>query len=466
MDMLTPILVTESKTPLYQQLYAFIKKEILSGKIARDTKLPSKRKLSAYLNISQNTIQSAYEQLIAEGYVYSQEKKGYYAAQIDLMHQLETRPPNEEVGLPYKPLPIYYDFSYHGVDMQSFPFAVWRRLSREVINEYDRELLQLGDPQGHLRLRTTIASYLHQSRGVNCNPDQIIVSSGTELLMLSLIQLLDPASIYALENPGYEKLSLVFSANRARFIAINIDEGGMVPEEIFKSAANVLCLTPAHQFPSGEIMPVNRRIQLINWANQAPNRYIIEDDYDGEFKYSGRPIPAMQGLDSSDKVIYMGAFSKSLTPALRISYMVLPLPLLQKYFEKLSYFICPVPIISQKILCRFIEEGYFERHLNRMRLIYKRKREILTKTVRSSMPYIEISGADAGQHLLLKIDNGMSENQLVEAALEQGVKVYGISSYYLPPAALPPTPQVLLGFAAMEEEDISAAVSLLKKAWF
>lgn len=465
MDMLTPILETGSGVPLYQQLYAFIKKEILSSRIAPDTKLPSKRKLSAYLEISQNTIQSAYEQLIAEGYVYSLEKKGFYAAKIDHIHQLDVRSIiNDRADLD-KLDTISYDFSYHGVDIPSFPFTVWRRLAREVINEYDRELLQLGDPQGHIRLRTAIADYLHQSRGVNCSPEQIIISSGTELLMLALIQLLGSDSVYALENPGYEKLSMVFSANKARFTAVNIDESGMIPDEVYDSPVNVLSLTPAHQFPSGGIMPISRRIQLLNWANKAADRYIIEDDYDGEFKYSGRPIPAMQGLDGSGKVIYMGAFSKSLTPALRISYMVLPQPLLYKYLGNLSYFICPVSVIAQKVLSRFIEDGHFERHLNRMRLIYKRKRETLTRTIRAMGPGIEISGADAGQHLLLRVDNGMNEEQLVSSAAAQGVKVYGISSYYLSADPLPEPPRILLGFAAMEEEDISAAVSLLHKAW-
>ncbi|MDD3894507.1 MAG: PLP-dependent aminotransferase family protein [Syntrophomonadaceae bacterium] len=466
MDMLTFTIDTESKTPIYQQLYAFIKEDLLTGRIVCDTRLPSKRKLSSYLKISQNTIQSAYDQLIAEGYVYSLEKKGFFAGKIDNILKLDSPTDSDRISTQPEPAAVRYDFSHHGVDLHSFPFAVWRRLTREVIDEYDRELLQLGDFRGHYKLRAAIAAYLHQSRGVNCSADQIIISSGTELLMLTLIQLLNPASVYALEDPGYEKLNLLFSSSQAQFTAINIDEGGMIPEEICASPADVLCLTPAHQFPSGEIMPINRRIKLLNWANETHGRYIIEDDYDSEFKYSGKPVPALQGLDDNGKVIYMGAFSKSLTPALRISYMVLPALLLHEYIKKLSYMICPVPVIEQKVLCRFIEDGYFERHLNRMRIIYKRKRELLTKNIRTAGGDMQVSGADAGLHLLLKVNNGMSEKQLVTAALQQGIRVYGVSNYYLTPPKVPGPPTVLIGYAAIKEEEISDAVRLLHKAWF
>lgn len=465
MELITPILMTDSKLPIYQQLYAFLKKEIQSGAISCGTKLPSKRKLASYLGISQNTIQSAYDQLIEEGYIRAEEKRGFYVCQLDHLQHLLLAPAAESVPTAVQPQAAY-DFSFHGVDIPTFPYVTWRRLMKEVINEYDRELLMPGDSLGYGGLRKTIAAYLHQSRGVNCSDQQVIISSGTEMLFQSLIQLFGKEYTYGIENPGYEKLNQLFLGNRANFCAIPIDDCGMQPEYIRNSNANILCITPAHQFPSGEIMPINRRIQLLNWANQAVDRYLIEDDYDSEFKYSGKPIPALQGLDTNEKVIYMGSLSKSLSPTLRVSYMVLPNHLMERYHESLSYLLCPVPIFEQKALSRFIGEGYFERHLNKMRNIYRRKREVLTDSIIKAGCPITILGADAGLHLMVTVDNHMSEDQLISGALQQGVKVYGSSMYYYDKAFLPTQPTIILGYAVMSEEEIRNSVPRLLTAWF
>lgn len=463
MDMLTFTINPDSNISLYRQLYEYIKSEIQSGRIAFASKLPSKRKLSSYLNISQNTIQTTYNQLIEEGYIIPVERKGFFVCKLDNIIKLEA---SVKCNLVDNKSNAKYDFSYHGVDMQTFPFSIWRRLTKEVINEYDKELLQLGDSQGNINLRNSIAEYLHQSRGVNCSASQIIISAGTEFLFQILIQLLDKDIVYGIENPGYERLNLLFSSNRAQFKAVKIDRNGMILEEIKKSNANILCITPAHQFPSGGIMPINRRIQLLNWANESDERYIIEDDYDSEFKYSGNPIPALQGLDSSGKVIYMGAFSKSLSPSIRVSYMVLPEQLIKNYTEKLSFIICPVPSIEQNVLHRFIQDGYFERHLNKMRNIYKGKRQTLVEEILKINCGIEVIGADAGLHLLLRINNGMSENQLVSTALQEGVKVYGISKYYFDKTNIEKTPTILIGYATMTKPEIIKAVSFLHRVWF
>lgn len=466
MDMLTLSLNTESKIPLYHQLYSFIKTEIQSGRIPFNTKLPSKRKLSSYLQISQNTIQAAYDQLMEEGYLVSLERRGFFVCKIDHVQKLQVQPQNDFTHNKEDLTSVAYDFSYHGVDFPTFPFATWRKLMKEVINEYDTELLKLGDSLGSHQLRTAIAEYLHQSRGVNCRENQVIISSGTEILFQTLIQLFDKESIFGIENPGYEKLNQLFTGNRAICKAIGIDRNGMLPEQIAISNANILCITPAHQFPSGEIMPINRRIQLLNWANEAVGRYLIEDDYDSEFKYSGKPIPALQGLDTNEKVIYMGSLSKSLSPTIRVSYMVLPLHLIKRYLEKLSYILCPVPIMEQKVLTRFIQDGYFERHLNKMRNIYKKKRDILVKTISDLNCGIDILGADAGLHLLLKIPNGMTEEELIDSAFQQGVKVYGISKYYFEKRNPEKTPTIVIGYATMIEKEISIAVGALYRAWY
>ena len=465
MDMLTFNIEHNRKTPIYQQLYNYIKAEIQSGSIKYNTKLPSKRKLSNHLKISQNTVQAAYEQLIEEGYIISEEKKGFFVAKIDNITKIDI--PKEKNTTEYKDnkINIKYDFSYHGVDLEEFPFSTWRKLYKDVINEYDKELLLLGDRQGNFNLRSSIADYLYQSRGVNCTANQIIISSGTEFLLQILIQLFDKGSVFGIENPGYERLYQLFTSNHSTYNAIKIDNKGMMLGQIFKSNANILCITPAHQFPSGEIMPINRRIQILNWANEGGNRYIIEDDYDSEFKYSGKPIPALQGLDSNGKVIYMGAFSKSLSPAIRVSYMVLPDKLIKEFQKNLSFIICPVPTIEQKVLYKFINEGYFERHLNKMRNIYKKKREVLVKSLVDFKSEVEILGADAGLHLILKVKNGMTEKELETSALKESVRVYGISRYYLDESYMDDSPKVLIGYATMTEKNIKEAVKKLYKAW-
>ncbi|NLK74583.1 MAG: PLP-dependent aminotransferase family protein [Clostridiales bacterium] len=466
MEMLTFVLETDSRQPLYQQLYTHIKKEIQEGNIKPGTKLPSKRKLSTYLNLSQNTVQAAYIQLIEEGYISSVERKGFYVSDI-IPIKTNTRDKKPTIlKKSTKDRSILYDFSIHGVDFSSFPFSTWRKLMREVINEYDKELLIPCDSFGYYRLRHALASYLYHSRGVICNENQIIISSGTEYLFQILFQLFKDDTIYGIENPGYEKLNQMFNANRAKFTTIDIDKDGMPLSQVYKSGANILCITPAHQFPTGEIMPIKRRMQLLDWAKEQKNRYIVEDDYDSEFKYSGKPIPALQGLDHNEKVIYMGSFSKSLSPTIRLSYMVLPQHLLNIYKEDLSYILCPVPMMDQKILCRFIEEGYFERHLNKMRSIYRKKRELLIKSIRQLDCDIEILGADAGLHLLIKVNNNMSESQLIEEAYKAGVKVYGISKYYTKPLLDKSPPLIILGYATLTDNEIIKAVKLLHNAWF
>lgn len=465
MNMITIRLNSSLSEPLYEQIYKYIKSEIISGRYIHNTKLPSKRQLSAYLQCSQNTVQAAYSQLAAEGYILAKPKSGYYVCKLDGVLNItkKTIITHENIY----PGPVYrYDFSHHGVDFDSFPFSMWRKITKDVISEYDTDLLKTGNPQGDINLRSSIADYLHNSRGVDCSPDQIIISSGTEFLLQLLIQLFDHDLVFAIENPGYEKFNMIFKSNRAEYKAIPLDESGMLPDELLKSHADIACVTPSHQFPTGNIMPVSRRIQLLNWSNEKPKRYIIEDDYDSEFKYSGRPIPSLQGLDTGGRVIYIGAFSKSLTPAIRISYMVLPEQLMKTYYEKLSFYICPVPAIEQKTLHRFINEGHFERHLNRMRNIYKGKRETLVSAIHSLLPNTEINGANAGLHLIMKTNNGMSEVELITAARYNGVKVYGFSQYYFDSIPSGSQPSLLIGFATLKTDEIFEAVGLLRKAWF
>lgn len=455
---------TGTDIPLSAQIYSYLKDEIIHRRLTKGEKLPSKRRLSASLGCSVNTIQNAYNQLVDEGYLEAREKSGYYVANLEGILDLPFSKATANLQERHKQC-YRYDFSCQGVDLESFPFSTWRSLNREILSSRNQALLKSGNPKGESSLRASIAKYLQYSRGVRCTTEQIIISSGTESLLQLLIQLLDEDTVFALENPGYEKLSLLFKHNRANYTSICLDEQGMDIEKLADSTADVACITPSHQFPTGLIMPVSRRLQLLKWAYANPRRYLVEDDYDSEFRYSGKPIPSLQGLDTRGKVIYLGAFSKSLSPALRVSYMVLPEALAGQYAERLQFYMCPVPILEQMTLQAFIDGGYFERHLNRMRNLYKQKRETLIASLEENLAYCSVEGTAAGLHCMVHVNNGMDEQTLVERAKKTGVMVYGISNYYGEPISITASSTILLGFATLRMEDIPKAVRLLAQAW-
>ncbi len=448
---------------LYEQIYSSLRDEIVSGRYRREEKLPSKRVLASSLQCSVNTVQSAYSQLVDEGYLIAREKSGYFVADLEGIVTYGDGT-GEARSEPEGRNRYRYDFSYQGIDRSSFPLHLWRKLMKDVLLGDERDLLGSGDPKGDPLLRKSIAKYLRLSRGVECSPSRIIISSGTEFLLQLLVQLFDESTLYAIENPGYEKLSSLFRSARVEYRSIALDEQGILPEDLELSQADVVCITPSHQFPTGSIMPVGRRLQLLSWAQEKESRYIIEDDYDSEFRYAGKPIPSLQGLDQRGNVIYLGSFSKSLFPSLRISYLVLPEQLLDLYDERLAFTVCPVPLIEQRTLTRFIDEGHFERHLNRMRKLYRAKWELLVSSLRDAFPSSLIEGSPAGGHLVLRVRNGMSEQELLDRSEERGVHVYGMSRFYSSPLS-EKDPAVLLGFAALSHEDISEAVQALRSAW-
>ncbi|SFH99316.1 GntR family transcriptional regulator / MocR family aminotransferase [Tindallia magadiensis] len=453
--------------PLYQQLYEYLRQHILEGKMKADSKLPSKRKFAAQLGISQNTIQTAYGQLLEEGYIYAIEKSGFYVEKIE--HLVHWKMESSAMPEGKKQIqPPMIDFSYYGVDREVNPFTIFKKLSKLAIEENGEAFLNRVEAKGYLGLRKAIATYLRFSRGINATAEQIVVSSGTEFLFQILFQILPEKSMYGMENPGPERLPNLFQNHRIQFCPLQVDREGIDTKELEGSGVDVLCITPSHQFPTGVIMPIKRRSALLSWAAQQEGRYIIEDDYDSEFKYKGMTIPALQGLDMNEKVIYMGSFSKSMSPALRISYMILPEHLLKEYHEKLAYLVCPVPLLDQKIMEQFMELGYFEKHLNRMRTKYKKKRSVLMKGLESLGDKITLLGADAGLHLVLAVHNGMTEKELMEKAAEFRVKVYGMSQYDIEEkkSGAASSPKILIGFASLSEGEIERGIESLKQAWF
>lgn len=449
------------EVPLYEQLYLYIKKEIIDGRLPFGTKLPSKRKLSEFLQISQNTVETAYEQLTAEGYVEVIPRKGYY---IQTSEDLEyTQPTDSPVEKTVKIAEFLYHFHPSQIDTENFPFEKWRKYTKIKIDKTNQELLLLGEHQGEHELRSEIAHYLYHSRGVRCVPEQIIIGAGLEILLQQLVLLFDKNTVYGVEDPGYHLILRILQSYPNEVYPLEVDEEGVKFDPIRKSNINVIYATPSHHFPYGTVLTVNRRTRLLNWALGAANRYIIEDDYDSEFRYSGKTIPSLQSLDSSDKVIYLGSFSKSLMPSIRISYMVLPAPLLLEHQKELSFYHSTVSRIDQHVLTQFMREGDFEKHLNRMRKIYRRK---LDKVIALFKPYpqITIIGEQSGLHIVLIVKNGMTEETLIQRAADAHIKIYGLSSYTIEIKEEEP-PEIILGFAGIPENELEIAIRTLLLSW-
>lgn len=465
--MLTYHLDPHSKTPLYEQLYRAVRADIMSGTLAGGTRLPSKRQLAANLRVSQITVETAYGQLLAEGYIVSEPRRGYFV-QKQLAAPAQAQAPKAAAPHPHTAPAddCKYDFRTNIVDTGCFPFATWARLSRSVLSEYSDRLLRATDPCGAAELRGQIARYLYDFRGINISPDNILVGAGSEYLMHLVIQLLGRDRVYALENPGYRKLYQIFSDNGAAVRPLPLDKSGLRADALAASDASVVYLTPSHHFPLGTVMPAARRMEILRWASAAPGRYIIEDDYDSEFRYASRPIPALGELDHAGRVVYVNTFAKSLSPSLRIGYLVLPDALMARYHERFSLYSSTVPSFDQHTLAAFMRTGGFERHISRSRKVYQARRDALMTALDrelADLPH-EVSRSEAGLHLLLHMRNGMLERELIERASAAGVRVYGLSAYYTPPVK-PPKATLVLGYAGLTEQQINEAAALLRQAW-
>lgn len=455
----------DGKTPLYEQIYGYIRSEIREGHIVSGEKLPSTRVLSRCLEVSRSTVELAYEQLLSEGYIEARPYKGYYAAQVDGLYQIRPQKSSRRKSGTKEASRYLYDFTPNGVDLKSFPYNVWRKLSRECLMDDRAELFRLGCPCGETGLRSAISSYLHQARGVNCTPDQVIVGAGNDYLMMLLCAVIGTKHRVALENPTYKQAYRLFANLSCEVCTVDMDPKGMRADKLEASGADIAFVMPSHQYPLGTVMPIKRRLELLDWADAAADRYIIEDDYDSEFRYKGKPIPALQGYDAGGRVIYIGTFSKSIAPAIRMSYMVLPESLCSVYEERCGFISSTVSKVDQLILQKFIEEGYYERHLNKMRALYKSRHDTLLTLLREWGADFTVSGENAGVHLLLHFRDGRSEEELIRLAAGKGVKVYGLSEYYVEGGSETDEAVILLGYANMSEEKIKNAVDLLKDAW-
>ncbi|MGR3808102.1 MocR-like pyridoxine biosynthesis transcription factor PdxR [Pasteurella testudinis] len=452
------------KQPLYLQLYQHLKQNIVNGRWRIGEKLPSKRKIAEYLAVSQNTVETAYGQLLAEGYIESKARSGFFVSfNADHFFAVKTVKPQPSAKIASRS--FRYDLAPNQIDTALFPFAWWRKQMKNLLNPAQQAWLGLGDKQGETALRTQIRQYLYRSRGVDCSLEQIVIGAGVETCISQLILLFDHALHgqtlhYAMEQHGYpmvEKLLQVFRKKTLKLPLLD-DKLNVDIALLQQSAVNVLYVTPSHQYPYGSILPINERHQLLEWANRQPDRYIIEDDYDSEFRYKGKPIPALQSLDQSGKVIYLGSFSKLLMPSLRITFMVLPPSLLAVYQRTCGLFNCTVPRLNQHLLAQFMQSGEFEKHIHKMRTRYRKKMERLCQLLRPYQADIRYYGEQSGVYLLLELYREVRTTaQLSQLAESAGIKVY----------PLPDSDKkyILFGFGNLDDEALSAVVPRLMQVW-
>lgn len=457
--MLTYDLTTIKKGELYEALYKMIRDDIKRGTLTAGEKLPSKRALAKNLGVSTITVESAYGQLVSEGYVYSLPKRGYYVAKLEAPARHSPVEKTANVVLP-QPRPHYrFDFSSNQTNPAQFPFATWKKLLREVIAEESQALMEKSPAGGVLALRQAIAAHLREFRGIDVDPGQIIVGAGTEYLYTLLIQLLGREKVYCTENPGYRKIPQIYHAQGVTCRFADMDEYGVTVSGLRAADADIAHIGPTHQFPTGITMPVSRRYELLAWASEKPGRTIIEDDYDSEFRLHGRPIPALQSLDASASVIYMNTFTKSLSSTIRISYMVLPVALANQFYERLGFYSCTISTFEQFTLARFLGEGYFEKHINRMHLFYARQRQLLLDAIAQSSlaSRCDIIEQDSGLHFLLQLHTQRSDADLSACLAQKGIHLSALSEYYEmhPPTA---SHQFLLSYANLNSDALPAAL--------
>ena len=462
------ILDDKGRQPLHDKIYNQIRKQILSGELPPYTKLLSIRNLSVELSVSRNTVEYAYQQLYAEGYIHSKPRSGYYVSLID--PEFRSTPPHY-IGNSPEIVPEdrkKYSFNFHPACLspESFPVNLWRKLYIDCLKEDPKQLSLYSQPQGDFALRCEIQSYLARSRGVCCDAQQIIVCSGLQDSLSIIASILrEHHSTFAMEDPGHFIPKAVFRNHAFSLTPVPVNSDGLDLESLHSTNSTVVYVTPSHQFPLGYVMPVAKRIELIDWA-ETVGGVIIEDDYDSELRYHGKPIPALQGLYPQGNIVYVGTFSKVLSPALRVSYMVLPYRLLTMYRRLFRDYSTNVSLLDQRTLYRFMQQGYFERHLRKMRTVYKKKHDALIQSIHHHFgSQATIIGQGAGLHVILElVGNSLNEEELINRAQEKDVRLFPLSTTYLHNSKK--HCQIMLGFGSMSNHEIDRGIELLYEAWY
>lgn len=471
--MITVDFSEHSDIGLCEQLYRTIKSQITTAALKADSKLPSKRALASHLGVSIITVQNAYARLISEGYIYSIEKKGFFVtdfSDFSFKRQNTSSSPLTLTQFPEQQddrhTPSWFtDFTSNSTNAQKFPFNLWSHTLRQVLNSQDEKLLQRGDIKGTFELRSAISKYLFAFRNMQVLPEQIIIGAGTEAVYSMLVQYFGRTAVYGVENPGYKKAKAIFDLNGAECIPIEIDSQGINPESLRKEKVQIIHLSPNHHFPTGTVVPIRRRMELLAWANEKKERYIIEDDYDSEFRFNGKPLPTLQSADSQSKVFYVNTFTKTLAPSFRISYLVLPPELVNDFEKKLGAYSCQVSVFEQLTLARFISEGLYEKHINKMKNYYRTLRNNFINEFQKSlaMPFCKITEQESGLHFLLTIKTKKSPQDIKAAMKQNGINVSLLSDYYYG-AYSNRECTLVINYSALKKEKITETVERMCKS--
>jgi GntR family transcriptional regulator/MocR family aminotransferase len=456
-----------SPLPLYRQIYRQIQSYIVEGRLLPGHKLTGSRTLSQQLGVGRNTVDSAYAQLAAEGYIEARQGAGFIVQALPTLKELgaERQIKRQTIAPdPTEAPAVRYDLSYGSFSHRFFPAALWKKYTTQAVVRQQIGCYQ--DRQGDPFLRETLVDYLYQTRGVRCNASQIVITCGLQHSISVLSQLLYPqGGAVAIEEPGYNGAAAVFKNHRVQLCSIPLDHQGIrvdrLPED---KAVNAVYVTPSHQFPTGIIMPVTRRYELLNWAVRN-DAYILEDDYDSEYSYYTNPIPSLQSIDQADRVIYLGTFSKSLSPSMRIGYMVLPKRLLKRYAEKMGEYHCSASWMSQFVIGKMIDSGHYGRHVRRLCTIFRKRHDVLVKALAEMSPELRVCHPGAGLTFQLQFPPQMDYQWLIERARRQGIKVQSTYRYWQN-KDLCPQNVLFIGFGAIDIEDIPDCIARLKRAWF
>lgn len=451
------IIDKNNKTPLYIQLFKEIKKDIINNYKEGD-KLHSIRKVASLYNISKITVESAYSQLVVEGYIESYPKSGYRVTDMisnsnHLSKMKITKVVEEKEN-------FIYDFFPARLDNKSFPLKLWKRLSTKIVDSS----LNLGTypcGQGELGLRTEIVKYINEFRGVHSQVDQVVICNGFADSMGLLARIIKKNyHCLSIETPGYELASKVFDTYGYSIKKIPIDKNGINLKQLNDSMSNLVYITPSHQFPTGVSMPVPNRLKLIEWAEKN-NGLIIEDDYDSELRYSSRPIPSLQGLDNNDRVVFLGTFSKSLSPAIRVSYMVLPHHLLELYKKSYDYEISRVSVITQKTLEQFMLEGHWERHLRKIRTLNRKKHDLMKKILLEKLEdTVHIESSGGGLSIQITPTSAFDWKLLKELSHKNSIKLY-----FNREVNGGDWDAIHMGFGGLEESEIENGIIIFSDIW-
>lgn len=461
-----------SESPLYMQIYEQIRSEIITGELPVGSKLPSTRHLSDLLSVGRNTVENAYLQLSSEGYVESRTGSGFVVQDIHNMISFGAGINTGKVPMETKEdkqisVEVYpYHFEYGHLSSGDFPLAIWRKISNKALAEITAEdMTKYQDRKGEAQLRYELKDYLRRSRGVNCSGEQIVLCSGFEYALSILSQLLRKSfDRIALEEPGYSGARTIFQNNGLEVVPVAIQKDGLDIKKLDSSKVRAAYVTPSHQFPTGAVMPVQKRLQLLDWAKKN-NGIVIEDDYDSELRYNSRPIPSISSIAESDNVIYIGTFSKALSPSIRVCYMVLPEMWMKRYEEAFRMYQTTVSLLQQRILMEYIRSGQWERHLRKICKANKRKHDLLIRTIQEELGNdVIIHGKNAGLHILLESTGGLKEAELIEKAKRSGVLVSPVSLFWSDVKKYTDN-MVLLGFGNISEADITAGIKALAAAW-